>query len=234
MSEFMCYLNSNLAREVGRLADWKEKFWGRRYQSIVVSDEEEAQISRLRYILAHGAKEGLVGSPLQWPGAHAAPALVTGDPLVGVWTVPRNTDIGCVARSPSRASLPPRRSSPSIHCRAGRICRSRSNSGGWLRWWPRLRRRLGSPWRRKALSRWERMRCEGSSRTLDRIGPRNHARVALPQSNSKISARPGGLPRRRQGGGDIGSQGPIPPGKDSSPRKRSLKRCTRYWRASAR
>jgi REP element-mobilizing transposase RayT len=85
MSEFMCYLSSNLAREVGRLADWKEKFWGRRYQSIVVSDEEEAQVARLKYILAHGAKEGLVVSPLQWPGAHAAHALVTGDPLVGVW-----------------------------------------------------------------------------------------------------------------------------------------------------
>jgi REP element-mobilizing transposase RayT len=85
LAEFMGYVNSNLAREVGRLADWKEKFWGRRYQSIVVSDEEEAQISRLKYILAHGAKEGLVGSPLQWPGAHAVHALVTGDPLVGFW-----------------------------------------------------------------------------------------------------------------------------------------------------
>jgi hypothetical protein len=29
--------------------------------------------------------QGLVASPLQWPGAHAAHALVTGAPLVGVW-----------------------------------------------------------------------------------------------------------------------------------------------------
>ena len=35
--------------------------------------------------LSHGAKEGLVASPLHWPGAHAAHALVTGAPLVGVW-----------------------------------------------------------------------------------------------------------------------------------------------------
>jgi len=85
MSEFMGYLNGNLARELGRLADWKEKFWGRRYQSIVVSDEEEAQIARLKYILSHGAKEGLVADPREWPGAHAVNALLTGDPLEGFW-----------------------------------------------------------------------------------------------------------------------------------------------------
>jgi hypothetical protein len=85
MSEFMGYLNGNLARELGRLADWKEKFWGRRYQSIVVSDEEEAQIARLKYILSHGAKEGLVADPREWPGAHAVNALLTGDPLEGIW-----------------------------------------------------------------------------------------------------------------------------------------------------
>jgi REP element-mobilizing transposase RayT len=85
MSEFMRYLNSNLAKEVGRLADWKEKFWGRRYQSIVVSDEEEAQVARLKYVLSNGVKEGLVASPLEWPGAHTAHALLTGEPLVGIW-----------------------------------------------------------------------------------------------------------------------------------------------------
>jgi hypothetical protein len=81
----MCYLNGNLAKEVGRLADWKEKFWGRRYQSIVVSDEEEAQVARLRYIVAHGVKEGLVADPREWPGAHSIDALLTGDPIEGIW-----------------------------------------------------------------------------------------------------------------------------------------------------
>jgi len=85
MAAFMGYLNSNLARELGRLADWKEKFWGRRYQHIVVSDEEGAQIARLKYALSHGAKEGLVGSPREWPGAHAVNALLTGNPMEGVW-----------------------------------------------------------------------------------------------------------------------------------------------------
>ena len=85
MAAFMGYLNSNLARELGRLVDWKEKFWGRRYQHIVVSDEEEVQVARLRYVLSHGTKEGLVGSPREWPGAHAVHALLTGDPMEGTW-----------------------------------------------------------------------------------------------------------------------------------------------------
>src|SRR5262249_51371648 len=57
---FMGHFNSNLAREAGRLVRWREKFWGRRYQAIPISDEEAAQVERLRYVLAHGCKEGLV------------------------------------------------------------------------------------------------------------------------------------------------------------------------------
>lgn len=85
LARFMNYLNSNLAREAGRLIRWREKFWGRRYQAILVSNEEEAQVARLRYVLAHGVKEGLVGSPVDWPGAHCARALVEGTPLLGRW-----------------------------------------------------------------------------------------------------------------------------------------------------
>ncbi len=85
LAEFMTYLNSNLAREAGRLIGWREKFWGRRYQAILVSNEDPAQVERLRYVLAHGVKEGLVGSPLDWPGAHCARALLHGAPLAGRW-----------------------------------------------------------------------------------------------------------------------------------------------------
>jgi hypothetical protein len=38
--------------------------------AIVVSDEEAAQVGRLRYILAHGVKENLVERVLDWPGVH--------------------------------------------------------------------------------------------------------------------------------------------------------------------
>ena len=85
LASFMNYMNSNLAREAGRLVRWKEKFWGRRYQAILVSNEEEAQVARLRYVLAHGVKEGLVASPRDWPGAHCVQALLDGTPITGRW-----------------------------------------------------------------------------------------------------------------------------------------------------
>ncbi len=85
LAAFMNYVNSNLAREAGRLVHWREKFWGRRYQAILVSSEEPAQVARLRYLLAHGAKEGLVASPIEWPGAHCVRALLSGEAVVGPW-----------------------------------------------------------------------------------------------------------------------------------------------------
>jgi hypothetical protein len=85
LSLLMNHLNSNLAREIGRLVGWRERFWGRRYQAILVSDEEEAQVERLRYLLAHGVKEGLVASPFDWPGAHAARALSEALVVSGRW-----------------------------------------------------------------------------------------------------------------------------------------------------
>ncbi|MEO7974673.1 MAG: transposase [Thermoanaerobaculia bacterium] len=85
LAAFMTYLNSNLAREAGLLVRWREKFWGRRYQAILVSEEEEAQVGRLSYLLAQGVKEGLVASPLDWPGVHCARALAEGTPVSGSW-----------------------------------------------------------------------------------------------------------------------------------------------------
>jgi REP element-mobilizing transposase RayT len=85
LAAFMNYLNSNLAREAGRQVRWREKFWGRRYQAVLVSNEEAAQVSRLVYLLAHGVKEGLVDSPLDWPGVHGARELVEGKPVSGPW-----------------------------------------------------------------------------------------------------------------------------------------------------
>ena len=85
LARFMEYAAGNIAREVGRLHDWREKLWSRRYRSIVVSHEEEAQVARLAYILGHGVKEGLVERPQHWPGVHCAQALLTGADLEGTW-----------------------------------------------------------------------------------------------------------------------------------------------------
>lgn len=85
LSRFMQYLNSNVAREAGRLHDWREKLWGRRYFDVTVSHEPEAQVARLRYILEQGVKEDLVRSPLHWPGANSTKCLTRGEPIRGVW-----------------------------------------------------------------------------------------------------------------------------------------------------
>ena len=81
---FMQFVNANVAKEAGRLHRWRERLWSRRYRSIIVADEQAAH-ARLRYILAHGAKEGLVGSPATWPGPNCIAALTRGDVLRGTW-----------------------------------------------------------------------------------------------------------------------------------------------------
>jgi putative transposase len=81
---FMSYLNSNTAREVGRMYGWKEKVWGRRYRHIEILDED-AQIERLDYVLEQGCKEGLIADPREWPGATCVHALLEDTPLQGLW-----------------------------------------------------------------------------------------------------------------------------------------------------
>jgi hypothetical protein len=85
LSAFMRHFNTNLSKEAGRLHDWSGPLLHRRHQAIPVSDEEEVQVARLRYILEQGCKENLVARPCDWPGAHCAEALVEGEPLSGIW-----------------------------------------------------------------------------------------------------------------------------------------------------
>ena len=85
MAQFIAYFQGNLAREVGRLYNWRGPFWHRRYQHILVSDEETVQVARFRYILANSCKEGLVSSPLDWPGVSSVRTLLLGEETRGVW-----------------------------------------------------------------------------------------------------------------------------------------------------
>jgi len=86
MARFIGFLKANIAKELGRLHGWREKFWGRRYHSASLADSESTQIARFRYLLANGCKEGLVDSPLSWPGVSSAPSLYSGrETLRGVW-----------------------------------------------------------------------------------------------------------------------------------------------------
>jgi len=80
LASFMQFVNANIAKEAGRLHLWRERLWSRRYRSIVIADDRAA-LARLRYVLAHGAKEGLVGGPGSWPGANCIGALGKGEQL---------------------------------------------------------------------------------------------------------------------------------------------------------
>ena len=84
LSLFLNHINSNIAREAGRLYDWHDKFWSRRVRQIVILDDE-ALFKKSRYIMAHGCKEWLVPKPLDWPGVSTDRALAYGEKLEGTW-----------------------------------------------------------------------------------------------------------------------------------------------------
>ena len=85
VADFMRDFQSRLSREVNRLTGWRGSVFERRYAMTVVTDEEAAQVERLKYVLANGVKEGLVERVCQWPGVHSAEALIHGTPLKGHW-----------------------------------------------------------------------------------------------------------------------------------------------------
>ena len=84
-SRFMAYFTRKLSVETGILYDWQVSTFPNRYHAAEVSQEPEAQIQRLVYHLKNGPKEGLVSSPLDWPGVNFVEALITGEPLKGIW-----------------------------------------------------------------------------------------------------------------------------------------------------
>jgi hypothetical protein len=84
LARFMQFANANIAKEAGRLHDWPERVWSRRYRAIPIVDDKAAH-ARMRYQLSHGAKEGLVAAAGSWPGANCIAALTHGDILRGTW-----------------------------------------------------------------------------------------------------------------------------------------------------
>jgi REP element-mobilizing transposase RayT len=86
LADFMRFVKTNLSKQLGRIHGWSGPMLKRRYQAIPVSDEEKAQVDRLRYILEHGVKEGLVGCPADWPGVQCVLELTKGpSQLYGIW-----------------------------------------------------------------------------------------------------------------------------------------------------
>jgi hypothetical protein len=83
MAKFMCHLKANLSKKLAKIHGWSGPMYPGRYKHVPVTDEPEAQLARLHYLLSQGAKEGLVASPLDWPGVHSARALLEGRTLRG-------------------------------------------------------------------------------------------------------------------------------------------------------
>ncbi len=78
VADFLCLSKSQIAKEVQRLCGWTGGIFQAHSTITPVTDETEAQIARLRYLLSQGLKEGLVPHPSKWPGVHAVKALLTG------------------------------------------------------------------------------------------------------------------------------------------------------------
>ena len=85
-SRFMRMLNGNLSKKLNHHHKRSGTMWHRRFRAIGVAADRETQESRMRYILTHGVKEGLVERTTDWPGASALPWLLRDEKLTGIWT----------------------------------------------------------------------------------------------------------------------------------------------------
>jgi REP element-mobilizing transposase RayT len=83
ISSFLGQLKSNVARKIGHLRRRSGKLWEENSTILPVTDDE-ALLSRTRYLLSQSVKEGLVEHPEEWPGASSLPWSL-GEELTGSW-----------------------------------------------------------------------------------------------------------------------------------------------------
>ncbi len=74
ISDFMGYIEANIAKEVGRHIGWRGHFWERRFSAEPILDDAALE-RRLAYIFAHEVKECLVDRAADWPGLTCIPEL---------------------------------------------------------------------------------------------------------------------------------------------------------------
>jgi REP element-mobilizing transposase RayT len=84
LPKFMQYLLTNVSKKVGKLVEWGGSFWERRYSAEPILDDT-ALLERVRYVLSHGVKEGLVRRCRDWPGLSCLPLMLDGQPRSFRW-----------------------------------------------------------------------------------------------------------------------------------------------------
>ena len=82
LARFTQRLHSMIGLAVHDLVGWEGRVLKPASPVVVAADREDA---RLKYVLSQGTKEGLVRSPLEWPGLNSARALCGKEELVGEW-----------------------------------------------------------------------------------------------------------------------------------------------------
>lgn len=85
LAQFMHFVDTHIAIEMGRLYGWKGKFWAGRYDAAIVAPEAGALFTTLRYLMAQSVKEHLVERVEQWPGVHTGALRFAGDRVPGIW-----------------------------------------------------------------------------------------------------------------------------------------------------
>jgi REP element-mobilizing transposase RayT len=84
LPRFMQYLSTNVSKKVARVVDWRGSFWERRYSAEPILDQT-ALLERVRYLLSHGVKEGLVRRCRDWPGLSCLSFLLDGKSRTFRW-----------------------------------------------------------------------------------------------------------------------------------------------------
>ncbi len=80
---FIGFIEREISRRWGAHIDWPDRMWQRYESTALVGPDSEQRA--FRYVLAQATKEGLVASPLQWPGVHCAIDLLRGKRRRGSW-----------------------------------------------------------------------------------------------------------------------------------------------------
>ena len=84
LPRFMQYLLTNISKKIGKLVGWSGSFWQSRYSAEPILDDA-ALLGRVRYVVSHGVKEGLVRRCRDWPGLSCLPLMLDGSTKTFRW-----------------------------------------------------------------------------------------------------------------------------------------------------